>query len=233
MKLINNIYILLLLPALSGCLEIRKESEFDELESRTRSYDITASQLTDDTTNSQLSSYLQSLKREEGLLNETLANLKNKNMIDEDQAGKLKDTHNNLRSLRTKKMRAILNAYDEYIVDFYELNRWKLPTEEQAKLAALDWSTHCADSRKVIIYGYGDPIGGDLPTMQISEGRAGSVADWILRNSNCQEEQLLVRGLGIDIKTGEIRDASLLPGEKESLYRKSRYARILLPKIGQ
>ncbi len=230
MKRVVSILVVSLAMLLAGCPLIRDNNQYTELEERARGYDSTAERLSDDTEDDQLASYLQQIKEEEQNLGATLARLSEQQRIDSTQAEALKTTHKELRSLRVKKKRAILDAYNEHIIDFVELNHWKLLPEAIEQLATIDWNRHCNGARKLVIYGYGDPIGGEEPTRKISDGRAHSVAQWILANTACTDDDLVVRGLGIDVKAEEIQAANLPVDEKQRLYRRSRYARVLIPR---
>jgi outer membrane protein OmpA-like peptidoglycan-associated protein len=232
MKRAVSVLVVTLALLLTGCPFVRDEGPLTELEERARSYDSTAERLTDDTEDDQLANYLRQIREEEETLGATIARLAEQQRIDAGQAKALEDTHKELRSLRIKKKRAILDAYNEHIIDFVELNRWKLLPAAIRQLSAIDWQAHCGSGRKLVVYGYGDPIGGAETTRKISDGRAHSVAQWIQANTACGEDELVVRGLGIDVKAEEIQEANLPAAEKQRLYQRSRYARILIPKAG-
>lgn len=220
---------LVLALALSGCA-LFPSQEIAELEAKARGYEGAAEALADDTDLSELARFLQEMRTEQGQLSETIAKLESESKIDARQAEQLKRTHGELRSLQVKKTRAILDNYYEYTIDFVHLNRWKLLPESIERLASIDWNRHCPNARKIIIYGYGDPIGGYAPTLLISEGRAYSVVQWLEANTRCKREDMTARGLGVDVKAEEIDEARLPRNEKMEIYEKSRYARILVPR---
>ncbi len=215
--------------ALSGCVLMPKQ-QAAALEEKARGYESASRALQGDTDLSELARFLDEMRAEEGRLNETIAQLESDAKIDARQAEQLKKTHGQLRSLQVQKTRAILDNYHEYTVDFHHLNRWKLLPESIQRLSAIDWDRHCPTTRKVIVYGYGDPIGGYQPTLMISEGRAYSVVQWLEANTRCKRTDMVARGLGVDVKAEEIDRSNLPQDQKLEIYKKSRYARILVPK---
>lgn len=227
----KHFILLLTTLLLSGCLLLMPQNnQFDELKELARSYDGTAAQLLQDSDRPPLTHALRQLVEEEERLSRTLEKLTESDQINPEQAQQLRTTHQQLRSLRIRKSEAILEHYDEKIIDFFELNRWRLLPEAVAQLATVEWSHHCTAAKRLVIYGYGDPIGGVAPTQQISDGRAHSVAQWIIANSRCREKDMIIRGLGIDIRAEQIQTANLTLQEQERIFRQSRYVRILIPK---
>lgn len=224
--------LMILLPALflTGCPVQEELNPYAELEDQTRGYGGTASSLVEDSDDEKLKAFLQTSKEEEKRLLSTIQELRQADKIDHEQAEKLKQTHSLLNRLQAEKFTAILRSYEEITVEFVDLNQWKLLPEAKTKLRIVQWDNLCPAARKIIVYGYGDPIGGTTPTQQISLGRAQSVANWMAANTPCRADNIVARGLGVDVKSEQIDTASISSKEKESLYRKSRYARILIPK---
>jgi len=227
---IRSVILSLSLLLLGGCAGLLNKLSYQQLEDKTRGYEGTASSLLADTDNPELARFLEQSRQEEARLARTVEELQQRQKITPQQADKLKEIHQSLRRLQLEKTRAILNAYHEVTVEFVHLNNTTLLPEAKAVLRAVAWGQYCSPGRKIIVYGYGDPIGGQEPTLRISEGRARAVAYWLDQNTDCHSAQILARGLGVDVKAEEIREADIPEAEKLKLYEKSRYVRILAPK---
>ncbi|GEM_PF-5015391 len=214
---------------LTGCIKEDNEP-YEKLLELTRSYGGTATSLQQDTDDPALLEFLDITREEEKNLEITLSKLRDDEQITEEQKENLKKTHELITRLQVEKMQAILNSYHEITVEFIHLNRQELLPQAEAMLAAIPWEQYCPTERKLVVYGYGDPTGGELPTLRVSEGRAKNVAHWLRHNTPCHENPISARGLGVDLKAEEIKDSMLSPEEKEQIFQQSRYARILIPR---
>jgi outer membrane protein OmpA-like peptidoglycan-associated protein len=220
----------LLLGLLGGCMALGDRGSYAELEQKTRGYDGTAASLLEDTDDPALARFLEQAREDEARLEETIRQLQAQQRIDPLQALRMREIHQSLRQLQLEKTRAILEAYHEFDVEFVHLNNTQLLPAARQSLQEVPWERHCAGQRRILVYGYGDPIGGQEATERVSQGRAASVAAWLARQSACARQRILARGLGVDVKAEEIQNAPIPEAEKLRLYEKSRYARILVPK---
>lgn len=228
MSHVRTILLVCLSVLAQACGPTRTSSDFQVLSEGAASYQATALQLSRDTSDAQLASDLGQMEQERQRLDRSLQQLHAEKNIPKEQANRLHGIHQQLRQLRARQRARILESYSETIVPFVELNRWELTSKGGEILAGTDWSALCEAGKRLLIYGYGDPTGGDQPTRRISVLRAKSVASWIRANSGCSATSMRERGLGVDIKASEIRDAEISSEEREELYRRSRYVRILV-----
>lgn len=159
-----------------------------------------------------------------------LTELRERHNLPPEKVETLQEGRDLIERFTSEKTSAIRSKYEEYSIDFLELNRWKLRPAGRAQLAAIDWKKACDTGRVILIYGYGDPIGLRSETEKISAGRAREIANWIINHSSCKPEQLVDRGLGIDLKAEAVARTSLSPEERRRIFERSRYARIFVPK---
>jgi outer membrane protein OmpA-like peptidoglycan-associated protein len=222
--------LLVLALLLGGCMALGERVSYQELEQKTRGYEGTSPSLLEDTDDAALARFLEQRREDEARMEQTIRQLQAQQRIDPLQALRMKEIHHSLRQLQLEKTRAIQDAYHEYHVEFVHLNNTQLLPAARQSLQDTPWDRHCPNQRKILVYGYGDPTGGQEATERVSQGRSATVAAWLDRHAACAREQIVVRGLGVDVKAEEIQNAPIPEAEKLRLYEKSRYVRILVPK---